>query len=256
VPANEVKRVVHSARSQLKTAGVGGFVRTAVDFAWSPIAYAFSPLRKEPGTFELGGETFTYERRLYPNRPWRNERSVEIALALDFVRRRAATRMLEVGDVLSQYEAHEHDIVDKYDPSPGIIREDIVDFHPEAPYESIISISTLEHVGWDETPRQPEKALAAYRNMRSMLAPGGAMLLTCPLGHNARLDEQLHEGALDFPIQRFMLRVSADNRWREASKDEVRGARYNHPYRNANAIFVGRIEPLGTAQASTGQSAS
>jgi hypothetical protein len=241
--ANEVRRVAHSARSHLQTAGVGGFARTAVDFAWSPIAYAFSPVRRNPGTFEVGGRTYTYERRLYPNRPWRNERSVELALALDFLQRRRGTRTLEVGDVLSQYASSDHDVLDKYDPSPGIIREDIVGFVPDQPYETVISISTLEHVGWDETPRQPDKALEAYRSMRGMLAPGGAMLLTCPLGHNPGLDEYIQEGAIDFPSTTFLLRISKDNRWREATKEEVRGARYNSPYRNANAVFVGRVEP-------------
>jgi hypothetical protein len=239
----EIRRVVHSARSHLQTAGPAAFVKTAVDFAWSPIAYRFSKVRTDPGTFEVGGRTFTYDRRPYPNRPWRNERSVELALALDFVERRRGTRLLEVGDVVSQYADVDHDVLDKYDPSPHIIREDIVGFVPDRPYESILSISTLEHVGWDETPRQPEKALEAYRSMRAMLEPGGAMLLTCPLGHNARLDEQLAAGELDFPIRHFMLRISADNRWREATADEVRGAKYNSPYRNANAIFIGRVEP-------------
>lgn len=242
-PAQEIQRVVHSARSHLQTQGVGGFARTAVDFVSSPIAYAFSPLRKDPGTFELDGRTYTYERRLYPNRPWRNERSVELALALDFLERRKGTRTLEVGDVLSQYTSSSHDRLDKYDPSPGIIREDIVGFVPDEPYETVISISTLEHVGWDETPRQPEKALDAYRSMRGMLKPGGAMLLTCPLGHNPRLDELLQEGAIDFPKSTFMLRISSDNRWREATAEEVNGSKYNSPYRNANAIFVGRVEP-------------
>lgn len=240
---NEIVRVAHSARSHLQTAGVKGFLTTAADFVWSPVAYAFSPLRTDPGTFEFNGRTYTYERRLYPNRPWRNERSVELALGISFLQERAGTRVLEVGDVLSQYCDIPHERLDKYDPSPGVIREDIVDFKPDRPYDSIISISTLEHVGWDETPRDPEKGLRAYKVLRSLLVPGGSMLLTCPLGHNPRLDEMIHEGLLDFPVQRFMLRISKDNRWREADASEVRGAQYGSPYRNANAIFIGLVEP-------------
>ncbi len=44
-----------------------------------------------------------------------------------------------------------------------------------------------------------DKTLRAYASMRKMLAPGGAMLLTCPIGQNSYLDDFIQEERLDFP---------------------------------------------------------
>ena len=131
--------------------------------------------------------------------------------------------MLEVGNVLAHYGAPGHDVLDKYEDAPNVINDDIVDFTPDAPYEAILSISTLEHVGWDERPREPDKTLRAYRALRTMLAPGGAMLLTCPIGQNPHLDEYIQQEPLDFPERHYLQRVSRDNEWREVDLRAVRG---------------------------------
>lgn len=67
--------------------------------------------------------------------------------------------MLEVGNVLSHYFPIHHDIVDKYEVCPGVINQDIADFLPQEKYDLILSISTVEHVGWDEQPQEPTKLL-------------------------------------------------------------------------------------------------
>src|SRR2546430_9278756 len=59
------------------------------------------------------------------------------------------------------------------------------------PYDLIVSVSTLEHVGYDEDPREPDKAARAVRNLLGLLAPGGTMLATIPIGHNRDLDDAL-----------------------------------------------------------------
>jgi len=51
--------------------------------------------------------------------------------------------------VLSHYFAVKHDIVDKYEIAPSVVNEDLVNFKPGKKYDLIVSISTLEHVGWD-----------------------------------------------------------------------------------------------------------
>jgi hypothetical protein len=241
VDVGEVKKVLVAARSHLRTNGVRDTVTTVWDFVTSPIAFRLSPWLDDPGSFTLDGLTYQYVRALYPNRPWRNERAVELALAKDFVDRRRETRTLEVGNVVSQYVDFPHDIVDKYERAVSVRNIDIVDLAGVEAYESLLSVSTLEHVGWDERPRQAGQVEKAYRVMRSSLQSGGEMLLTCPLGYNHELDALVAADALDFPSRHFLIRVSKDNRWEEADKGEALGRPYGSAYRNANALFVGRV---------------
>jgi hypothetical protein len=58
-----------------------------------------------------------------------------------------------------RYYAVDHDIVDKYESAPGVINKDIVTFKLEGKkYELMISISTLEDVGWNGTPRDRHRS--------------------------------------------------------------------------------------------------
>jgi cyclopropane fatty-acyl-phospholipid synthase-like methyltransferase len=41
----------------------------------------------------------------------------------------------------------------------GMINEGVVDFHPSKRYDIIVSISTFEHIGLDEKPKDPKKVL-------------------------------------------------------------------------------------------------
>ena len=247
-PAREVRRLWDSARWQLKERGPKETMADAAHFAWSYVVY---PVRKrsfEGETFEFAGRQLPYFRHHY-NRAWTNERSVELALAFDFLERNDRGRILEVGHVLAHHGRGGHDVVDKYEQSPGVVNVDIVDFTPDARYDVIVSISTLEHVGFDERPREPDKTLRAYRRLREVLAPGGAMLLTCPMGYNPHLDEFIRDGRLDFPEIHYLRRVSKENHWAEVDLAEVKDARYGEPFRNANAVFVGIVPGLPATSA-------
>jgi hypothetical protein len=237
--AREVGALGHAAKDQLRNNGVRGTLATAWDFGWSAVAFPLVRPDRDPPTFELCGQTFTYARFGYPNRPWRNERSVELALGLRFLDEVAPARVLEVGNVLSHYSAIPHDIVDKYERAPGVTNVDVVDIDVADPYDAVVSISTLEHVGWHEEPRDPDKVLRARERIIQATRPDGRVLVTCPFGQNPHLDGLIAEGAFAFPVVAYLLRISSDNLWRQASLDEVKGARYGSPYRNANALFVG-----------------
>jgi hypothetical protein len=189
--------------------------------------------------FVLGDRSYDYFWHDH-NMTWRNERCVEVALARAFLAQFAGTRVLEIGNVLSHYIAVSHDVVDKYERAPGVRNEDVVDFVPERPYDLVVSISTLEHVGWNETPREPGKALRAVAHLRERcLAPGGRMLVTFPVGHNRELDQAFASGRLPFMQSYCMKRVGRFAHWREATGAEVRDAVYGHPYPFANAIVIG-----------------
>jgi SAM-dependent methyltransferase len=194
--------------------------------------------------FSFAGEQYSYLIHHY-NTTWRNERTVEVPLAARMLEQRGAARSLEIGNVLGNYigEARllpEREIIDKYEFAPGVENVDVIDHDPGQPYDVIVSISTLEHVGWDEDPQDSSKAIRAIERMHDWLAPGGELLVTVPLGHHPELDRRLLDGPAMFQGLRFMRRCSADNRWVEAKADEVRGTRYGSPFRFANAIAVGQ----------------
>lgn len=198
------------------------------------------------------GESYPYFYHPY-NTTYRSERAVEIPVALAHLSRAAGGRVLEVGNVLSHYAPCAHTVLDKYERLDGVVNrlegyrpgaitlvnEDVVDHRPQAPYDLIVSVSTLEHVGWDERPREAGKLLRAIAHLRGLLAPGGRLVVTMPVGYNPELDAALADGRLRFTRQAYLLRLDRANRWREAGWEEVRGARYGARFPAANAIVVG-----------------
>lgn len=218
-------------RRKLKPRRIQRKVVAELRRATAPIAARRSPLRNQ--SFAVGASSFTYF--VHPhNTTWRNERAVEIPLALEFLRDRDGNG-LEFGNVLSRYGVSSGitTVVDKYERAPGVVNEDIVDFAPNGPFDFIVSISTLEHVGWDERPRTPEKVELAFHRLRSLLAPSGRMFVTTPLGHNEALDAAVLEKRWPVECQTTLVRDGAG--WTATPELEWR------PYevgRGANAIWV------------------
>ena len=194
----------------------------------------FKPKR----SFNFRGQAHQYLYRVY-NQTWRGERTVEIPIIWRYVTEAKGKRILEVGNVLQNYYSCDHDILDKYEPGPGVINDDVLTFKPEYPYDLIVSISTMEHVGWDEEKKEPDKIKRSFENLKKCLAPHGKIVATMPLGYNRHLDNFLREGSMKFDEQYFMKRISQTNEWREVSHKEVEDAIYGYPYHFANAIVIG-----------------
>lgn len=195
------------------------------------------------GSFQFCGYRLKYFRHTY-NLAYQNERKVEIPIAEWFLRaQRQGVRILEVGNVLGNYGfGQPRDILDKYDSSPGLINEDVIDFAPREKYDAIISISTLEHVGWDEAERDRGKIPVAIKNLRdNCMRLGGVMLVTLPLGYNQYFDEYLERGGDVFSERHYLKRVSADNQWEQVEYSKAAASRFGEPYNNANAMFIGIV---------------
>jgi hypothetical protein len=195
-------------------------------------------------TLKLGVKTFKFQGHVYHyytnkyNTTWKNERAVEIPVVWEIVKN-CRGKILEVGNVLSHYHPFSHDVVDKYEKVKGVINQDIVDFHPAQRYDLIVSVSTIEHIGWDENPKEPEKVLCAIENLKSnCLAPGGMMVITAPLGHNPELDKSLREGNADLGKQYYMKRLTKDNLWKQTELHNVQKVKYDSPFPNGNAIVI------------------
>jgi hypothetical protein len=137
----------------------------------------------------------------------------------------------------------DHDVVDKYEKAEGVINEDVVDFHTSKKYSLIISISTLEHVGWDEYPRDPEKIFDAIKNLKNLLGAGGKLVVTLPLGENNVLDKYLEIGKIKFTENYYLKRISRSNKWEENESGYI-NSEHNPHYPGAQVLFVGVYKKL------------
>lgn len=117
-----------------------------------------------------------------------NERAIELAVAFHWMDSRPAGDGLELGNVTSHYRRPWHRIVDLHEEAAGVENLDVFDI--EGQYDWIVSISTIEHVWWDDR-RHPTGAAQAIGHLLSLLRPGGSMLVTVPLGWNPELDLRL-----------------------------------------------------------------
>ncbi len=235
----ELERLVRQARIDLKERGLIVTLQKSLLKLWDFAEYTVVKRRRRASTFTVGGRSYPYLTHYY-NATWRNERAVELPLVMAFLEDlRPRARLLEVGNVLSHYVEASHTVVDKFELTPGVVNEDILDYGQPKTFDAIVSISTLEHVGWDETPRDSERAERALAHMRSLLVDGGRLFLSFPLGYNPALDHLVFDNRLGFRRTHYLQRVSADNRWREADISGLTNARYGDPYGSANAIFVG-----------------
>jgi SAM-dependent methyltransferase len=191
--------------------------------------------------FTLAGIKYKYLRHPY-NTTYANERAVEIPVIWEVVKKYRGGKILEVGNVLSHYFPVSHDILDKYEKAEGVINQDIVEFQPPKKYDLIVSISTIEHIGWDENPREPLKILNAIEHLKQLLGPGGQVIATLPIGYNPDMDNLLKEGKIQFTTLHCLKRVSLDNKWIETEWADVQNARYGEPFPFANGLVIGVIK--------------
>jgi cyclopropane fatty-acyl-phospholipid synthase-like methyltransferase len=160
---------------------------------------------------------------------------------MDFVKN-CRGDILEVGNVLSHYFAVTHDIVDKYEKAAGVINQDVVDINLPKKYDLIVSISTLEHVGWDETSREPGKINRAIKKLKKLLNPNGKIVVTMPIGYSLDLDKSLKTGKVKFDKMYCLKRISKDNKWVETDWESIRNSKYDDPFPFANGLVIGLIK--------------
>jgi hypothetical protein len=212
----------------------------AVAFVW-----ADTIRRRRFPTFSFNGKKYFYLYKM-KNFTWMTERTIEVPLVLPYLQEAYANnkKVLEIGEVIRQFsEFKTHDIVDKYEYKKGVINIDVVDFKPKQKYDLVVSISTIEHVGWDapEEP-DPEKIPQTLRLVKEWLASGGRAVITMPIGYNSELDKRLQSGVLPFSKEYFFTRISKGNQWREATREEALAKKYGTPFHAANAIIMGIIQ--------------
>lgn len=208
----------------------------------------------------LGHQTFKVDGRIYNYEPPHgiNERIVEIPFVSAFLLNHATqgARILEVGNVLKKSIHYSRVILDKYERGPGIVNGDAADFSPKLPFDLIASISTLEHVGWDEPSQDPSRSKRTFENLfYNCLADGGHMIVSVPLGYNPKVDELFMSDPLGTGRRVFLKRVSSFNEWIQVPFDDRWRSegfpRYSSRYMSANLLaFWEATKALTTAEKS------
>lgn len=191
--------------------------------------------------FRFDGKPLKYTIHNH-NTTWLNERALEITIGLLKLSQYNPKDVLELGNVLALYGRIKHVVVDKYEKASGAINEDIMNYRNPRKFKLIISISTLEHVGRDEVPRESGKALLAIERLKKMLAPGGTLLFTFPLGHNKILDQAIIHNKVNLSKCTLFVRSSLNNDWITRPLNQARNIRYNYPFPHANGVIVAQFK--------------
>jgi len=235
--------IISRAKHAYNREGLYYILRSGLMMFLGYILIYYYKMFKSSETFEFQGKIYHYFFHPYCT-TWRNERTVAVPIILDIVKgyEEKGRSILEVGNMLSYYFNVSHDILDKYETKDGVINEDVVDYKPSKKYDLIISILTLPEVGWYDMPRDPEKSVRAFENLRRLLSPGGQLVLVVGLGLNTQFEKSLRNKTIEFNIQGY-LRHLKGYKWEEADWKDVKDAKYDKFVPTAHGILIGNIGP-------------
>lgn len=195
-------------------------------------------------TFDFWGCTLDLADHEY-NTTALNERAVELPIAEAWLsmlpwRNGTPTAGLEVGNVLDHYGLHPEGwrTIDLYEQAPGVENVDLIGWDEPGALDAIVSVSTVEHVGFDDG-RCPACAPLVVDALVQSLAPGGSLLLTVPLSWNPGLDRILLD-VQPWPVRACTLvRDDLDGPWYQTESPEAR------PYigggRGGLSVWVGQM---------------
>lgn len=210
----------------------GHFLPSLRSFIFDNLRYFTIRIVHRMFIFRIDGVKYSYFTHKY--NAMCTERSVEIPWILSLID--VKKNILEVGNVLSHYMNFPHTVVDKYEKSPEVLNEDAETFKSETNYDLIVSISTLEHIGFDEPVKDDMKIERTIHNLKSLINDGGKMLITVPLAYNPSIDEIVSNNEVGFSRMTFLKRISKFNRWEQCALDEALKLRYGSKYPFANFV--------------------
>ncbi len=233
--------VISDVRVYVRQFGVAYFAAGLARRGAQHARYAWARLTRRRPTFEYSGHEL--EQFWHPyNRTWLSERVLEIPVAMWFVEQFPPDAAgLEVGNVLSHYGVTGHRVVDKYEVADGVENIDVLDLRAEEPLDWVVAISTLEHVGWDEPEQDVDKAVRALTHLRSLVRPGGRVLLTVPLGHNPGMDRYLLSSENDAERGAIFVRDARDH-WTQVERVDPSEQRYSYELRSGACVWIGEFD--------------
>lgn len=240
---NEIQRLGRRFIELSSNESVSIVAQRAMTKAVNIFSYPFIRSSHERRTFTIQQVPFNHFVHPY-NETWKNERAVEIALTKAFLSDISGLKLLELGNVSQYYFPNfkEKTVVDKYERSAGVMNIDILDYAGSNEFEALLSISTFEHIGWDESPKRPEKVGEAISKFLTHAHKSAPCLISYPLGYNSFLDSlaakqpQIASGGL--PNHAILIRCDDDNNWQEAPLEVALKAKYGSRWKGANALYV------------------
>ncbi|MBI2948963.1 MAG: hypothetical protein HYY23_15085 [Verrucomicrobia bacterium] len=214
--------------------GAAEMIRKPLRLLFAPVIIPF--LAKKSLPFQSAELDYFYHRY---NMTWACERCLEVPVGRFYLEQFRERRILEVGNVLSHYFPVRHDVLDKFERGKGIINLDIVDFAPDKPYDLVLSISTFEHIGFDDeaSTTSDQKIRAALFACRNILAAEGKLVITVPIGYNPHLDRLIREQTLGASREVYFVRT-AFSTWTPADRPNALKKQYRRPFPYANALLV------------------
>jgi hypothetical protein len=229
-----------------KNDGVRGVVARASGYTKYKLFYYLAPLfitiRDKTWVVSFQGRSYAYFYHRW-NLTWRNERCIELPIVLDAVQKCNASNVLEIGAVLRHYANSTWTVVDKFEIASGVINQDIENYKPGKKYDLIVSISTLEHVGFDDEVKDTDKINRVMAHITSnLLNSGGIFLFTVPLGYNFDLDVKLHMGVFNLDGYAVYQKSLLTGQWSEVELDSVSSCIYGSRGSGAGELFVGMIK--------------
>ncbi|HIH39503.1 TPA: class I SAM-dependent methyltransferase [Candidatus Woesearchaeota archaeon] len=234
----DIAYIVGKAFSALKTKGILYFILTVRNriARFSKLDWMFFKKKKH---FQFKNNMLSYcDSKI--DFAFANERTIEIPAALFLIKNNRNKKTLEIGNVLGKYSGFNHDIIDKYEKNEKVINADVISYIPNKKYKCIVSISTLEHVGFDEIKKNPNGFIDAINNIKkNCLKKGGMLIFTVPLGYNPHMDKIIKEHKIKIDEIHYFRRISLSNTWEEIDEKDALKRRYNFPYECANAILIG-----------------
>jgi len=214
---------------EIKKNGVLKTLHKSLKYAEDMIISRFLFLKSKK-QFYFKGKKLNYFYHRY-NKTWKNERAIEIPIALEYLSRYQNKKILEIGNVLNHYLNVNHVVIDKYEIFPGVINKDIENICLNDKFDLIISISTIEHIGLDDYPKDPEKAIRTLKKLKKkFLKKDGIILISFPFGYNEKISEMINKNKLsNFEMFCFKKINEKENIWKEVEYKEVKNYKYSQP---------------------------
>jgi len=236
IDINLVKIFYRRLRTKLKEDGLSRLVQELVFTSWHLFWYPVFKQVRGRRSIDFEGFQLRYYCHWY-NLTYTNERAVELAIFSRLVRSMRPDDVLEVGAVLPQYMDCSHLVIDKFEQNERFLNIDIVDYQPTKRFSLIVSISTLEHIGYDEDPKDTGKILKALNVIKECLDDRGLFIASIPVGYNPKLDLLINKDQF-FNEVFYFRRINKRNDWAVTDKETALSSRFGHPYPFGNAVVV------------------
>lgn len=163
------------------------------------------------------------------NNPRTNERNIELPIGFWFIEN-YGDNLVEIGEVTAMYREAKHPVYD-LSSDQADRRRDVFDINMTD--KNVLSISTVEHVGFGDYGNKPEPHLA-IEAIKKIRKEAQKYMITYPVGYNVELDDDLMESGIPY----FVMFRDERNKWFMSVHNDLTKFKYNDPFYAGNAIVV------------------